>query len=99
MLGSQQNCAEGTEISQVPPVPHTCTASPILNTPAGAVHLPQQMNLHGCIIIAQSPQVLSGLTPGGVHATGLRKRTAMCAHHYSVLQGRFMALNAQQATF
>ena len=58
---------------------------PIVNIPHQSGSLLQLMNLHGHIIITQSPQFIFQLTLDGVHSMGLDKFIVMCIHHKSGL--------------
>ena len=50
------------------------------------------MDLHGHVIIPQSPRLTSGFTLGVVHPVGLDKCIMMCAHHCRIIQNSFTAL-------
>ena len=83
--------AESTELSHILLALYKHSL-PIINLPHQMGHLLPLMNLHGQVIITQSPQFTLRFTLRLLLAMRLDKCTMACTHHYSIIQNIFTAL-------
>ncbi|EAX02008.1 hCG2038477, partial [Homo sapiens] len=81
-----------SRVSITLPTPTHAQPSPIVNIVHQSDTFVTLMNLHGHIIITQSPQFALGFTLDVIHFMDLDKCIVAYIHHHSTLQSSFLAL-------